>query len=206
MRNFVWKVGLLALVFFVAGGCARQTEVVKLYDDPERETNTYQRLLVVDISSNRDQQQEFENEIVDRLMRERVEAIASHTMLDASEGLRQDEIRRVSAEIGADAILVTHIASVDTKVALEEGREDIKWTCRGGDPVDYFLYEHEVVREPDSVKLAQTVIVISNLYDAGSQQRVWTIQSTCFEKATISEALLEEAIAIARQLRIDRLI
>jgi hypothetical protein len=50
------------------------------------------------------------------------------------------------------------------------------------------------------------VVAVTNLYDAGESKRIWTIQSTCFEKATMNEVLLEEAKAIARQLEIDKLI
>ena len=84
--------------------------------------------------------------------------------------------------------------------------EQIRMTCRGGDPIDFFLYDHEFIKEPDSVKVAHTVAVISNLYDGDSHERVWSIQSTCFEKASLREALREEAIAITRQLRLDELI
>ena len=77
---------------------------------------------------------------------------------------------------------------------------------RGGDLVDLFLYDHEFIREPDSVKVAHTVTVVTNLYDVASRDRVWTIQSTCFDKASMEDVLLDEAIAIVRQLQIDELI
>ena len=206
MQSFVRMLGLLAIVATTSSGCAPQTEVVKLYDDPAQPTKTYKRLLVVDVSSDRSQQQEFEDEIVLRLRREQVDAIPSHIHLDASNGLLQDDINRVGETVGADGILMTHIASVDTSADIEEGRNEVESVCRGGDPLDYFLYDHEVIQEPDTVKLAHTIIVITSLYDAGSQNRVWTIQSTCFEKASMSGALLDEANAIVRQLRIDQLI
>jgi hypothetical protein len=84
--------------------------------------------------------------------------------------------------------------------------EEILSECRGGDPVDYFLYDHRVLREPDSVHLAHTVVVVTSLYDRSTGNRIWTIQSTCFRKAELSEALVDEAKAIVRQLRFDRLI
>jgi len=206
MLSIVRMLGLVSIAATIAGGCAPQTEVVKLYDDPARASKTYKRLLVVDISSDHSQQQRFETEIVLRLRREQVDAIPSHTHLDTSGGLLQDDINRVGEAVGADGILVTHIASVDTSIDMEEGRTEIESTCRGGDPVDYFLYDHKVIREPDSVKLAHTVIVITNMYDAVSQDRLWTIQSTCFEKTSMSAVLVDEANAIVRQLRIDQLI
>jgi hypothetical protein len=206
MRSIVRVLGLVSIAAIVAGSCAPQTEVVKLYDDPARASKTYERLLVVAISSDFNQQQRFENEIVQRLRREQVDATPSHTHFDTSGGLLQEDINRVSNAVGADGIMITHVVSVDTSIEMVEGRVEIESTCRGGDPVDFFLYDHKVVREPDSVKLAHTVIVITNLYDAGSQDRVWTIQSTCFEKTSMSAVLLEEANAIVRQLRIDQLI
>jgi len=87
-----------------------------------------------------------------------------------------------------------------------EGRVDIKAECREGDLEDYFLYDYEVLKEPDTVRVALTVVAVTNLYDSGSGERLWTIQSTCFEKATMHEVLSDEAEAIANQLRYDRLI
>ncbi|MGB5719924.1 MAG: hypothetical protein WBM34_04455 [Woeseiaceae bacterium] len=177
-----------------------------MYDDQARAAKTYKRLLVVAISSDYRHQRQFESEIVQRLRQMQVDATPSYTDLDASSGLLQNDIDRVGEAAGADGILVTHVASVDTSISMLEGRADIESTCRGGDPVDYFLYDHKIVREPDSVKVAHTVVVITNMYDAGSRNRVWTIQSTCFEKTSMSDVLVEEANAIVRQLRIDQLI
>jgi len=151
-------------------------------------------------------QQLFENAIVTRLKQEQVEAIPSYTMLDTSEGVVQDKINEVGDRVEADGILIVHIASLDTTMDTVKGRENLKTTCRGGDPVDFFLYDHEFIKEPDSVKVAHTVAVISNLYDGDSHERVWSIQSTCFEKASMPEVVREEAIAITRQLRLDELI
>ncbi len=206
MCSNVRMVGLTAIAFVLAGACAPQTSVVKLYEDPARATKTYKRLLIVDISGDHSQQQLFEDELASKLQQDQVDAIPIHAKLDTSKGVSQSDINRVSDELAADAILVTHIASVDTKMDIVEGREEIKSTCRGGDPVDYFLYDHDIIAEPDSVKMAHRIVVISNLYDGRSHERVWTIQSTCFGKDSLSEVMEKEASAIARQLRIDGLI
>ncbi len=206
MRSIVRMLGLVSIAATIAGSCTPQAEVVKLYDDPAHSSKTYERLLVVAISSDYNQQQQFENEIVQSLRREQVKATPGYTHLDTSGGLLQNDIDRVGIAVGADGILITHVVSLDTSFENVEGRTEIESTCRGGDPVDFFLYDHKVIREPDSVKMAHTVTVVTNLYDAGSQDRVWTIQSTCFEKTSMSAVLMEEASAIVRQLRIDQLI
>lgn len=197
----------LAMLLAGASGCApQQTETIKLFEDPTRVPGAYERLLIVDVSSDHAMQVRFENELVAGLDRAGVEALPSHDSLDASEGILQDDINKLSDELAADGILITHIASLDTTVDLKEGREDILSTCRGGSPVDYFLYDRKILIEPDSIKVAHTVVVITNLYDSASRERVWSIQSTCFDKATMDEVLLDETDAIVRQLRIDKLI
>lgn len=206
MRRYLLQFGLAALLCGLIGACAQQTSVVKLYEDPEWSSKTFTRLLIVDIAGDHSQQQMFESEIVSRLGQYQVEAIPAYTMLDTSKGVTQDEINAAGDQVGADGILVSHIASLDTQVDVVEGRETLESTCRRGDPVDYFLYDHEVIAEPDSVKVAHTVMVISHLYDGASHKRVWSIQSTCFKKASLSVALAEEATAIARQLHLDELI
>lgn len=198
--------GPVVITIILAASCALQTEVIKLYDDPSRANKTYKRLLVIDISSDQNQRIEFENELVATLRRERVDAVPSNTMIDGTHGVLQDDIDRASDETATDGILITHIASVDTTLELKKGREEVVFTCRRGNPAEYFLYDHEVLIEPDSVKLAHTVVVITNLYDARSRKRVWTIQSTCFEKATMPKVLLDEADAIVKQLLTDQLI
>lgn len=197
----------MAMAIVAASACVPQhTKTIKLYEDPSRLPKVYQKLLVVDVTSDRGLQIQFENEVIAGLSRAGVVAVPSHHNLDASKGILQADINRLSDERGTDAILITHIASIDTKLGKEEGREELLSTCRGGSPVDYFLYDREILVEPDSIEVAHTVVVITNLYDAATRERVWSIQSTCFDKASIAEVLLDETDAIVRQLRIDNLI
>jgi hypothetical protein len=206
MRNFPSLALVAVFAVALASGCARQTEVVKLYDEPGRGAKTYQRLLVINVSSSRSEQQQFENEIARHLRQSGVAAISGYTKFDSSTGLLQEDIDRVSEEVGADGVLISHFVSVDTEMGTDKGREEIISTCRRGDPLQHFVYDHKVLKEPDSVKLAHTVIVVTNLYDVIGQNRIWTIQSTCFEKSSMAEAINDEARAIAQQLRVDKLI
>jgi len=206
MRGFVPALVLATIALVAVGGCTPQTSVVKVFEDSTRAPGPYKRLLVVDVSSDYGQQALFEGEIAARLSKEQVDAVPIYTKLDTSKGVTQSEINKVADDIAADGILITHIASVDTEVDVVAGREQLKSTCRRGDPVDYFLYDHDIIAEPDTVKVAHTLVVISNLYDGRSHERIWTIQSTCFGKESMSEAMSEEASAIVRQLRIDELI
>lgn len=206
MRITDFRVALLSTLAIFLCSCAQQTELVKLYEDPSADDRKYQRIFVVGIAADADARRGLEDLISEKLRSTGVAAISGHTVTGAKAILLQDEIDAAARQSDSDAILVTHIVSVDTTAEKQEGRTDLTSTCREGDPADYFLYDYEELKEPDNVRFAHTVVAVTNLYDAAEGKRIWTIQSTCFEKATFDEVLLEEAEAITRQLQIDNLI
>ncbi|MDH4108592.1 MAG: hypothetical protein OEW35_09755 [Gammaproteobacteria bacterium] len=205
--NRAWRTLSAVLGACAVAACAQQAEVVKLYESPDAGDAVFQNLFVVVISSDEDLRQDFEHRLAAGLMRVGIAADPSHrTLPGQSEGMLQEDLNRAAAAAGSDAILVSHVVSVESSYGIEEGRSELKFECRGGDPVDYFLYDHEILKEPDSVAAAHTVVVISNLYDTIDHARIWTIQSTCFDKASLHEAIAAESDAVVRQLRIDRLV
>jgi len=207
MRVWLGMFAVVAMAVVSGSACVSQPiKTVKLYEDRSRVPAAYQKFLVVDVTSDRGLQIQFENELVSGLGKAGVEAVPSHHSLDASKGILQEDINTLSSELGTDGILITHIASIDTRIGKQKGREEVLSTCRGGSPVEYFLYDRKILAEPDSIKVAHTVVVITNLYNTATRERVWSIQSTCFDKASIAEVLLDETDAIVRQLRIDKLI
>ncbi|MDH4072849.1 MAG: hypothetical protein OEV41_07070 [Gammaproteobacteria bacterium] len=204
MNIFGIRIAATTAIWLALAACAPQTEVVKLYDTAKGSRH-YDRLLVIDVASNADARLQFEDLVAGELRRIGAGAVAGHTHTGPKTTLTQAEINDAARKAGADGILITHIASVTMASEREEGRTNVVAECRGGDLADYFLYDYEELKEPDSVRFAHTVVVVTNLYDAASGDRIWTIQSTCFEKASLEEALADEAGAIARQLRIDGL-
>lgn len=197
---------LSVMITLIIAACVPQTEVVKLYDNSARASRTYERLLVISVVGDIGTRRRLEELISGHLETANVTAIAGYTETGLKTEMLQDEIDAAARNANADAILITHIVSVDTRLDIDTGRTDILSECRGGDPVDYFLYDHRELKEPDTVKIAHTVVAVSNLYDASDGERLWTIQSTCFEKASMDEVLQEEAKAIVRQLQIDKLV
>ena len=196
---------LLALVAVLIAGCARHSEVITLYERPGPHM-TYQHVFVVGIAGDSNARRMLESRIAEELTSVGTRATPAYRETHAGTTLLQEDIDAAVSRTGADAILVTHLASVDTEAEFEEGRVDVVSECRRGDPADYFLYDYSELKLPDTVRFAHTVVAISNLYDAADGERLWTIQSTCFRKETMAEVLFEEARVIARQLRTDRLV
>lgn len=191
---------------FSMAGCGSQAEIEKLYHDRAAGAVPYERLLVVGVAGDADQRQRIEDLIAANLADESVSAIPAYTRIGTSPVLLQDEIDEAAATTRSDGILIAHLVSASVNPEVREGRVDVMSECRGGNPIELFLYDHEELREPDSVTFAHEVTMVSNLYDTGSGARIWTIQSTCFDKAEFDAVLRQEARAIVRQLRRDGLV
>ena len=193
------------LTILLIAACVPQTEVIKLYDKPDRVDKAYERLLVVGITGDAGARRRLEELITGQLAAANIAATAGYTETGLKTQLLQDEIDTAAKNVNADAILITHIVSVDTRMDKDPER-NIQLECQGGDAQDYTLYERRILVEPESVRIAHTVVAVTNLYNAGDGERLWTIQSTCFEKSSMDEVLQEEAKAIVRQLQIDNLV
>lgn len=198
-------IGLLTALM-LASACVKQAEVIRLHDVPEGFDKQYSTLLVVSVASDVGQRRRLEELLSNELVIAGAYGVPSYTETGLRPTILQDAISKAASNSGADGILMTHIVSVDSRLDLEEGQTEIVSECRGGDPVDMFLYDNYEFKEPDNVRLAHTVVAVSSLYDVESDQRIWTIQSTCFDKTSMDEVLREEAVAIVKQLVIDGLI
>jgi hypothetical protein len=187
-------------------GCGTQTEIVKLHDDKMVRSAPYGKILVVGITNDVDERRKLEDRLAQDLAAAGIKSVAAYSVAGLTPTVLQQDIDAAAAKMNADAILVTHIVSVDKNIEFEEGRTEVLFECRGGDPEDYFLYDQKVLKLPDSVRVAHTVVAVTNVYDARSNARTWTIQSTCFDKRSMDEVLVEESRAIVRQLRTDKLI
>lgn len=206
MRDAWFRIAAVAAILLAAGGCASQARVEKLYEAPDAGRAPYERLLVVGIAGDAAQRQDIEELIVGRLAGDDVAAVASFTRLGTATVVRQEAIDEAARASGSDGILIAHLVSASTTPEYRKERVDVRSECRGGSPVDLFLYDYKELREPASVSFAHEVTMVTNLYDARTGDRIWTIQSTCFEKAAFDAVLQREAEAIVRQLRRDGLV
>ena len=196
---------LFCLLAFLVAGCAPQSRVVTLHKATRDNADPYRRFLVVHVSDDSAQRQEFEDALLDQLHSHGIDAIAAHGVAGTTGTADLDRAFAVAGQVEADAVLRTQFASIKTETEVEEGRTDIQSTCRGGDLEDYFLYDYEVVTEPVTIKILHNVVTVSSVFDVATEENLWNIQSTCLERTSMDEIMADEASAIVNQLRYDGL-
>ena len=191
---------LLALMAIVSA-CASRTEIIDLYENENYAGQNYQRVLVADISGTINDREEFEKLLAAAIREEGSDAVASYTVIGFKSPVNAESISTAIERSGADAVLVTHMASVDSEPTLREGRVDVQQKCRQGDLVHSFLYDYPEIKTPDEVGISHTAKVIANLYDARDSERVWAVQSTCFDRDNWAEVVVDQTNGIAEYLQ-----
>ena len=204
--QFRRTVAVVAIAAALLAACAKPTEVITLYEPPESLDTSYSKLLVVVLSDEPGMRRRLEELITSELAVADVVGVPAYTHTGPATTLLQDVIDMAARQSEADAILMTHVVSIHRRLDVDPETIDVDTDCRAVDPQQQHIYENKRLKKPPSVRLAHTVVAITNLYAADSGERVWTIQSTCFEKTNMEQVLQEEATAIVEALADEGLV
>jgi len=193
---------MLSLATMLAA-CAPQTEVIDLYENFDYLGHRYSYVLVVNTEQRKNDRERFESMQASALRDVGSKAVTSHSVVGFDVVVTEEVLAEAISKSGADAVLITQIVSNEISTSKIEGRVRINKECRKVEFYDPFLYDYAEIQEPDSTSISHTVVVVASLYDASNNERLWTAQSTCFDRQTRDEVLLDQATTIAAELRRD---
>jgi hypothetical protein len=178
-----------AVVFSLLLCGSASAQVADSHKDPAF-NSTVTRILVVGAHQDRNVRGIFENSVVRALRAAGADGESSLARMGSSQALSAETLLAAAERWGADAVLVTRVLSV------EASNDDAEFT--------------EAVRpdeqDPLNSAATTTVSVTSNLYTVANQTKVWSAESTTFDKANLFGVIDGITTAITAQLRSDRLI
>ncbi len=169
------------------------------------ENAPYDKILVVGVTYRKDTGRAFEKVLVEELANYDTRASALHTVISTTE-VTEDIVRAAAEKAGADAILVATVENVETDVEFGNRRVDLKERPQQGGLVDFFRHEYEEVTSEPSVDLKFTAVVVSNVYDVESGDRIYTVESATANAKSAEEIILAESNAIAERMHKDGII
>jgi hypothetical protein len=135
------------------------------------------------------------------------DARSSLTVMDEVENIDRESVVAAARETGADAVLVTRVVDIETETEVEQGQTQAELARRNDVPLaDFFRYEYIESADAMTVTTVTTVILDTDVYDAASEKRVWSVESTSFDKQTAYGVIDGVARAISAELARDGLI
>jgi hypothetical protein len=170
MQVTMWGIILLAMTV-TACTTAKPT---KEWRDRSYAGDPFDNILIVGMSNQATVRRTFENTFVDRLGEEKVKATASFALMPAEARPSEANIKAIIADIKFDAVMVTHLVGVTEKEVYHPATYRMD-TYRGF--YDYYGYVGGYIYEPGYYTRHKLVTLETSLYDAQTEQLVWSMQS-----------------------------
>ena len=185
-------------------GCATSERIVKVFEDPNFDAGPFTRILVVGVHEDRGIRRQFENSLVAAMNTTGPAAVASLSLMSADDPIERDPVVAAVRETAADAVLITRLVDVESTTSVQGGRS------AGADAVrrdnNFFRYDYVEYQDPMSVTTVRTVILSTDLYNVADENKIWSVESTSFDKGSVYGLIDGSSQSITDQLRRDGLI
>ena len=195
----------VAAAIVACAGPATQTQVDRVARAKELPNAPYKRVLIVATAARAASAREFEEVLARELSGKNTYAFGYHRAASRAD-VREDVVRSIADAQNADAILMVTARLVRAERKVTEERTDVQSQVKGGSLVDFFRYDYKEYMSPPSTDYRVNVQVQSDLFDAATEERVYTVESRTEFAETTSEIVLGEARELAKRLRKDKIV
>jgi hypothetical protein len=208
MRTF--KLGYLILAMMVLSAvvsCTPSTQVVASWQDASYRSGSLHRPLVLAVANSPTVRATLEDEFVRQLRGAGVDAMQSYRLLPQQPDLsRIAELKDTLTQAGRDSLLITHLVDVKHEAVYVAPTTEYygypayydRW---GG----YYAHSYGVVTSPGYVYETKTYVLETNLYDASTDKRVWTVVTESEQPTSLDSAIHDFVGVIMKDVEAKRL-
>jgi len=210
--TFFWRSTLfISWVAIALSACSTGPQVTHTQEISENADAPYHKILVISLFEAFDPRAYLEKEVVLKLAELGTEAVASTTMMNSRTPVTRATFMAMVDEIGADAVLVTQLSSLQTTATVKDMRPEATWNIRPTYYYNVFSVELTEYIEPQGVELEHDLVLATELFSVSQREGVWAIQSQSniifdHEQTRDYSIYIVEAKAIATSLLSDKMI
>lgn len=192
----------LAVLALLTSGCT----TTSTQTDLGSKDASFSNFLVIGVAGDYDSRAQFERTVVSGLKARGSAASAYYIVTGGNNPVTREAVTEAIVSGGFDAVVVTRVLDIDTKVDAGNSVAGAKATHKEGGLVNLFRYDYEELNEPLAAEFNTKITFATELYDAASEQLVWTGESTGSRKESIGMLIDETAATVVKQLARKNLI
>ena len=178
LKFFSPKTLFITVVSFVLTACSAGPQVTRTMELSAAADTPYDQILVITLLSSFDSRRYLEDEIVRHLAQIGVSAVASTSMMDTKTPLTRATFVAMVDKINADALLITHLESLETTGKVVGMRPEATYNIRPTYYYNVFSVDLQEYREPPAVDLTNYLALVTELISVSKEDTVWVIEST----------------------------
>lgn len=205
------RILVISWLAMAVAACSTAPQVTHTMEAPADSDAPFHKILVITLFEAFDPRAYLEKEVVLKLAELGTDAVASTTMMNSRTPVTRETFMAMVEDIGADAVLVTQLSSLETKVTVKDMRPEATWNIRPTYYYNVFSVDLTEYVEPQGVELEHNLVLATELYSVDKREGVWGIQSKSkiifdHEQTSDYSIYIAEANAIAKSLLRDKMI
>jgi hypothetical protein len=202
----IWGVVLFAAAGFTAVSCATTTEVVSRWSDESYQGRPGQKIMIIALTDNERRQYTWEGAFSNALKQGGAVPLAGSKYLPAGAALKEEGLKEVIRESGANLVAVTRLLAIDKETEYVPGT-----TAYAPAPAYYGMYgyyqsSYMMLHEPGYIQENTVVKLETNVYDVGTAKLVWSGLTHTINPETGQDAATSVAVAIVSDLTASKII
>jgi hypothetical protein len=188
-------------LIITACSITKAPEIAKTYEakDFEKPLNSF---LIIGAGKNTSNNSLFEHRLRDKLKAQGFEAYGALSSFDKGVKLNRETAIALAKKLGVDGILVTRLVAMESE--LKDTKRRSEYTVKR-DPTrnfsDYFRIEYTEIETKIETDIVTTVILATDLYVMGREDRVLGMESTSFKKMDIETVISEVTTKVISELK-----
>ena len=191
--------------------CSTAPQVTTTQKFAESADAPYENILVIFLADKFDSRRYLETEVVKILTENGTQAVASTSMMDSRTPKTRQTFVAMVDDIGADAVLVTQIANLQSEGTVVDMNPEATYNFRPTYYYNVWSVELTEYSEPQAVDFEHSLALATQLYSVSAEDVVWAIEAKsnikqAFDKGPDYSIYIDEAKAITSSLRKDGLI
>ncbi|MEN2281191.1 hypothetical protein AAGF08_03570 [Algoriphagus sp. SE2] len=200
------------LILAILVSCSPSTKIIGSWTGPNTPSEPYKSIFVTGITENLVARQTFENDIDAQLEARKVTAVSSFDIIPpgfrATEENKEATLKAIR-EGGSDAILTVALLDQTSETRYVPGTTMYSPMSYGGYYgrfYGYYSYYNPVMYDPGYYATDKNYYLEMNLYDANTEQLVWSAQSETTNPSSIETFSRSFSELVVNQLIKDGLI
>jgi hypothetical protein len=198
-----WALTIMAS--FILTACA-PTKLTGVYKDNAYTGGSLKSVMVVGVAENPRNRRMFEQFFAQQFKNNGVEAFSSSDVILRGQELNKDTIKGTAEKLGADAVLVTHLVSVDEKKEYIPPTYTYVLSPHHQHLGRYYTGVYELVHQPGYYVTNKYVRLENNLYDTKTENLIWSSSSETINPASVNETIESLCKVVMKSLRKNGLI
>lgn len=194
----------IALLLIGCGGTGTRTS--KNLIDSDFQGRKFSNFLVIAVAGEYDARAQFERTVVARIRATGADATAYYSVIGHNPRVTVNDVTNAVRARRFDAVLFTRVKGSTHQVEVRESTADGQAVTIGGNVFDLFRYDYEEYKEPDNVRISTDVVLLTELYDAAAQRKIWAVESSSFDRESVELIVDGVAKSVAKALGRDNLI